>query len=149
MHAQSPVIRQHSLAALQANLQHPLQRLHIGLAAASVAPSARAQELVFSPEATEACLADAQDRGARWYDWPSRVVNRGFGWLRERAFRPLMRWVVRLRYPVLAAAVLALASSVSMFLRGDVVWLFFDPPEGVPSGTPTCAATDCPIRRTT
>jgi hypothetical protein len=30
----------------------------------------------------------------RWYDWPSRQVNRGFAWVRERLFRPFMRLVV-------------------------------------------------------
>ena len=25
-----------------------------------------------------------------WYDWPSRVVNRGFDWVRETLFRPLI-----------------------------------------------------------
>jgi multidrug efflux pump subunit AcrB len=35
----------------------------------------------------------------RLYDAPSRAVNRGFDAVRERAFRPLMAWVIRLRYP--------------------------------------------------
>jgi multidrug efflux pump subunit AcrB len=38
-----------------------------------------------------------------WYDMPSRFVNRGFEWVRERGFRPLMGWVIWARYPVLAA----------------------------------------------
>jgi multidrug efflux pump subunit AcrB len=33
---------------------------------------------------------------------PSRVVNRGFDWVRERLFRPLMALVIAARYPVLA-----------------------------------------------
>jgi multidrug efflux pump subunit AcrB len=37
-----------------------------------------------------------------WYDMPSRFVNRGFEWVRERGFRPLMGWVIWARYPVLA-----------------------------------------------
>ena len=65
----------------------------------------------------------------RWYDWPSRVVNRGFRKLRETAFRPLMWLVVRARYPVLAAAVFLLASQAALFIRGDVQWRFFVPPE--------------------
>ena len=36
----------------------------------------------------------------------SRIVNRGFGWVRDRLVRPLMAVVIWARYPVLAAAVL-------------------------------------------
>ena len=64
-----------------------------------------------------------------WYDWPSRQVNRGFDWLRQRLFRPLMRLVVVLRYPVLAGAVLLLAMQAAQLVRGDVAWRFFSPPE--------------------
>ncbi|PZX19563.1 multidrug efflux pump subunit AcrB [Palleronia aestuarii] len=64
-----------------------------------------------------------------WYDWPSRQVNRGFGWIRERGFRPLMKGVVVARYPVLAGAVLILATQVVLFIDGDVQWRFFDSPE--------------------
>ncbi|MCP1168093.1 efflux RND transporter permease subunit, partial [Limimaricola sp. ASW11-118] len=64
-----------------------------------------------------------------WYDWPSHVVNLGFAWLRDRLFRPLMRLVVRARYPVLALALLALASQAALFMRGDVQWRFFSAPE--------------------
>jgi multidrug efflux pump subunit AcrB len=66
---------------------------------------------------------------ARWYDWPSRMVNRGFDRLRDGAFRPLMRRIVRARYAVLAIAVLALAVQVAAILRGDVGWRFFNAPE--------------------
>lgn len=65
----------------------------------------------------------------RWYDAPSRVVNRGFRWVRERAFRPLMRLVVVARYPVLALAVVLLATQAAQFIRGDVQWRFFSAPE--------------------
>ena len=64
-----------------------------------------------------------------WYDWPSRQVNRGFRWLREHAFRPGVRLVVMARYPVLAAAVLVLASQVALFIKGDVTFRFFNAPE--------------------
>ncbi|RBI77028.1 AcrB/AcrD/AcrF family protein [Roseovarius sp. TE539] len=64
-----------------------------------------------------------------WYDAPSRVVNAGFVWLRERAFRPLMAVVIRLRYPVLAGVVAILASQVTLFINGDVTWRFFNAPE--------------------
>ncbi|ETX27604.1 efflux RND transporter permease subunit [Roseivivax isoporae] len=65
----------------------------------------------------------------RWYDAPSRVVNRGFRHVRERLFRPLMRGVIAARYPVLAAAVVALAASAALMIRGDVQWRFFNAPE--------------------
>lgn len=65
----------------------------------------------------------------RWYDWPSRHVNRGFRWVRERLFRPLMWMVIRARYPVLAGAILLLAMQGAQFLRGDVQWRFFASPE--------------------
>ncbi len=66
---------------------------------------------------------------AHWYDWPSRQVNRGFRWVRDRLFRPFMRFVLWARYPVLAATVLVLASQVTLFIRGDVQWRFFNAPE--------------------
>lgn len=65
----------------------------------------------------------------RWYDWPSRQVNRGFDWFRARAFRPFIAIVIRARFPVLAFAVLALAFNVGLFVRGDVQWRFFNAPE--------------------
>ncbi len=66
---------------------------------------------------------------AHWYDLPSRLVNRGFGRVRERLFRPLMRGVLRARYPVLAGAVLLLSGVASLFVSGEVQWRFFDSPE--------------------
>ncbi len=76
-------------------------------------------------------MARALAHSARehWYDWPSRQVNRGFGWVRERAFRPAIRIVVAWRYPVMAAAVALLASQAALFLKGDVQWRFFNSPE--------------------
>ncbi len=64
-----------------------------------------------------------------WYDWPSRQVNKGFRVVRDGLFRPLIGWVIRLRYPVLAGALLLLASQVVLFIRGDVQFRFFDAPE--------------------
>ncbi|WP_090201815.1 efflux RND transporter permease subunit [Yoonia tamlensis] len=64
-----------------------------------------------------------------WYDLPSRVVNRGFIWFRETLFRPFMGFVVWARYPVFALALLALASQMALFIRGDVSWRFFNAPE--------------------
>ena len=64
-----------------------------------------------------------------WYDLPSRVVNTGFVWVRERLFRPLMAGVIRARYVVLAGVIAVLASQVALFVRGDVQWRFFNAPE--------------------
>ncbi len=64
-----------------------------------------------------------------WYDWPSHVFNIGFSWFRDHVFRPAMGWVIWLRYPVLAAVVLVLASQVNLFIAGDVTWRFFNAPE--------------------
>jgi multidrug efflux pump subunit AcrB len=64
-----------------------------------------------------------------WYDLPSRVVNRGFVWLRETLFRPFMAGVVRARFVVLAGVLAVLASQVALFIKGDVQWRFFNAPE--------------------
>ncbi|MEM1429208.1 MAG: efflux RND transporter permease subunit [Pseudomonadota bacterium] len=72
-------------------------------------------------------LAHAQKE--RWYDWPSRQVNRGFGWFRDRLFRPFMRLVIRARYPVVAGLFVLLASQVSLVVSGEVQWRFFSGPE--------------------
>jgi multidrug efflux pump subunit AcrB len=73
--------------------------------------------------------AIASAKKEHWYDLPSRLVNRGFRWVRERLFRPLMVGVIRGRYVVLALAVLAFASQAALFIRGDVQWRFFNSPE--------------------
>ncbi|MGP9791937.1 efflux RND transporter permease subunit [Roseinatronobacter sp. NSM] len=65
----------------------------------------------------------------RWYDWPSRQVNRGFRWVRERGFRPLMRFVVLARYPVVAVLIALLATQAAFLVRGDLPFRFFNPPE--------------------
>ena len=64
-----------------------------------------------------------------WYDTPNRVFNRGFAQFRGVAFRPFVRWVVRLRYPVLACALLLLAVSAAALIEGTVRWRFFSAPE--------------------
>ena len=71
----------------------------------------------------------AGDLKNRWIDAPSRAVNRGLRSFRERAFKPAIGWVIRLRYPIIAAALLLLAQSVALFLRGDVPWRFFVSPD--------------------
>ncbi|WGV18142.1 efflux RND transporter permease subunit [Fuscovulum ytuae] len=65
----------------------------------------------------------------KWYDAPSRFTNRQLERFKERGMKPLMRAVVVARYPVLAAAVLALATQAVLFLRGDVPFRFFNAPE--------------------
>ena len=66
---------------------------------------------------------------AHWYDAPSRFVNRGFSWVRDTLFRPLIVGVLRARYLVMALTLLALASQAALWIRGDVQWRFFNAPE--------------------
>jgi len=72
-------------------------------------------------------LMKAEDE--RWYDVPSRLVNTGFRWVRDTLFRPLVRWVIHLRYVVVACVVVILASQIAVFIRGDVQLRFFNAPE--------------------
>ena len=65
----------------------------------------------------------------RWYDQPSYQFNRLFNWVRTNAFRPFLKLVIALRYPVLALALLGLSHAASLFMRGDVTWRFFNAPE--------------------
>ncbi|WP_071674490.1 efflux RND transporter permease subunit [Nioella nitratireducens] len=76
-------------------------------------------------------MAHALSHSAKqhWYDWPSRVVNKGFGWVRETLFRPLIKLVIWARYPVLAGVIAILASQTALIVRGDVTWRFFNSPE--------------------
>ncbi len=74
-------------------------------------------------------LAHALSVRDRWYDLPSRLVNRGFDWVRRALFRPFIAGVIVLRYPVVALTILILASQVALFVRGDVQWRFFSAPE--------------------
>ena len=71
----------------------------------------------------------AASGGDKWYDAPSRFVNRGFDWMKERAFRPFMAGVIWARYPVMAFAIVLLAVQSASFIRGDVQWRFFNAPE--------------------
>ncbi|MDU8909701.1 efflux RND transporter permease subunit [Aestuariicoccus sp. MJ-SS9] len=73
--------------------------------------------------------AIAHSAKQHWYDMPSRVVNRGFVWLRETLFRPFMAGVIAARYVVLAGALALLASQAALFITGDVQWRFFNAPE--------------------
>ncbi len=73
--------------------------------------------------------AIAKAREVKWYDWPSRQVNRGMAVVQERGMKPLMRAVIWARYPVLASSVVLLAASAALFIRGDVPFRFFNAPE--------------------
>jgi multidrug efflux pump subunit AcrB len=71
----------------------------------------------------------ASQAAETWYDWPSRQVNRGFGWIRDRLMRPAMRFVLWARYPVLAGTFLLLATQIALLQSGAVQFRFFDAPE--------------------
>ncbi|MGB3316875.1 MAG: efflux RND transporter permease subunit [Albidovulum sp.] len=76
-------------------------------------------------------MAHALSRAGRghWYDAPSRFMNRGLGWVRDRLVRPFTRWIMIARYPVLAAVLALLSFQAALFLKGDVTWRFFNSPE--------------------
>jgi multidrug efflux pump subunit AcrB len=76
-------------------------------------------------------MAHAMKAAAKehWYDMPSRLLNIGFVWLRERLFRSFMAGVITARYVVLAGVLVVLASQVALFINGDVQWRFFNAPE--------------------
>jgi len=65
----------------------------------------------------------------RWYDYPSRVVNRGFRWVRTNWFRPVMQFVIVARYPVVAVLIALLSYQMAHILRGDLPFRFFSQPE--------------------
>ncbi|MCL6282832.1 efflux RND transporter permease subunit [Ruegeria sp. 2012CJ41-6] len=73
--------------------------------------------------------AIAHSAKEHWYDAPNRIVNRGFRWVRDTWFRPLMGWVVQARYVVIAGALALLAGQLALFIQGDVQWRFFNAPE--------------------
>ncbi|WP_316013437.1 efflux RND transporter permease subunit [Roseobacter sp. HKCCA0434] len=70
----------------------------------------------------------AQGR-TRWYDLPSYWFNRGFDRVNRGLFRPFIRAVHYLRYPVLAGVFVLLSLVLSLFFSGEVVWRFFNAPE--------------------
>ena len=76
-------------------------------------------------------MAHALSRSARrnWYDRPSKLVNRGLDWFVARIIRPMVRWVLILRFPVLAATTAMFAWSATALMTGQVPWRFFDSPE--------------------
>lgn len=84
--------------------------------------------LILPNHMAHALAAQAKPRIA-WYDLPSHYVNRGFRYVRDHGFRPFVGWVLRLRYPVVAASLLLLASQLVPLITGDLSWRFFVPPE--------------------
>ncbi len=73
--------------------------------------------------------AIAHSAKEHWYDLPSRVVNYFFRLFRHYIFRNVLRLVIWARYPVMAAALLLLATQTSTFIRGDLPFRFFNAPE--------------------
>lgn len=71
----------------------------------------------------------AHSAKTHWYDWPSRMVNAGFDWVNRNLFRPLMRFVVWARYPVIAFIFVLLSTQTAQYIRGDVIFRFFSAPE--------------------
>lgn len=65
----------------------------------------------------------------RWYDWPSRMVNKGFDAFRIAVFKPFMRLVIAARYAVLAGLMVAMAWAATAVIGGQVTWRFFSSPE--------------------
>jgi multidrug efflux pump subunit AcrB len=82
--------------------------------------------LILPHHMAHALAARARDR---WYDAPSRVVNRGFDWVAQRLVRPMVGMVVQARLAVVAGFLFLLATQVAALMRGDVVFQFFNAPE--------------------
>ncbi len=82
--------------------------------------------LILPNHMAHALAASVKDR---WYDAPSRFVNRQLDRFKIAVMKPLTRFVIAARYPVLATAVLALATQAALFVRGDVQFRFFNAPE--------------------
>ncbi|MCR8826083.1 efflux RND transporter permease subunit [Pseudosulfitobacter koreensis] len=104
-----------------------------GLRMAAYTLAAVAVLFLLSPRRIKAVVV--QRIGTAGIDLPSKIVNRGFEWLRERLFRPFMAGVIHARYVVLAGVVAVLASQVALLITGEVQWRFFNSPEqGTVSG---------------
>lgn len=82
--------------------------------------------LILPNHMAHALAAEAKEK---WYDWPSRQANRGFDWVAEHLARPAARLIVRARFAVVAGFVLLLCMQIAAFLRGDVIFQFFNAPE--------------------
>lgn len=64
-----------------------------------------------------------------WYDWPSRMVNKGFDSFRVAVFKPFIRLVIAARYAVLAGLMVLMAWAGTAVITGQVAWRFFSSPE--------------------
>jgi multidrug efflux pump subunit AcrB len=98
-----------------------------GLRVAAYTLAGCAVVFVLLPRRAKAAVV--QRIGSAGIDLPSKIVNRGFEWLRDRLFRPFMAAVVFARYVVLAGVLVVLASQVALFIDGKVQWRFFNAPE--------------------
>jgi multidrug efflux pump subunit AcrB len=98
-----------------------------GLRVAAYALAGCAVIFLLLPRRAKAAVV--QRIGSAGIDLPSKIVNRGFEWLRDRLFRPFMAGVIAARYVVLAGVLAVLASQVALFITGDVQWRFFNAPE--------------------
>lgn len=82
--------------------------------------------LILPNHMAHALAAEAKEK---WYDWPSRQANKGFDWVAETLVRPVARLIVRARFAVVAGFILLFCTQVAAFLRGDVIFQFFNAPE--------------------
>lgn len=90
-------------------------------------PTIGAAIFLLSPRTLK--VAWVMQMGTKGLDTPSAIVNLGFEWMRDRLFRPFMAGVIICRYAVLAGVCVILASQITLFIRGDVQWRFFNAPE--------------------
>ncbi|MCI4661992.1 MAG: efflux RND transporter permease subunit [Neomegalonema sp.] len=67
--------------------------------------------------------------GGHWYDVPATIFNRGFRFMRERGFRPLVALAMRFRIVVICTAIALLVYSSALFASGQLRWFFFHAPE--------------------
>ncbi len=67
--------------------------------------------------------------GGKWYDWPSRRMNRGLDWLTRRVIRPAVAGAITARFPVIALAILLLMSQIAQVVSGALPFRFFNAPE--------------------
>lgn len=70
----------------------------------------------------------ARGRGD-WADVASSRVNRGFDALRDRALRPAVRGLVRVRWPALGLAFALLAFAIAQLQTGALPWRFWHSPD--------------------
>ncbi|ASM73273.1 MULTISPECIES: efflux RND transporter permease subunit [Roseobacteraceae] len=98
-----------------------------GLRVAAYTLAACALVFLLLPRRAKAVVV--QRIGTAGIDLPSKIVNRGFEWLRDKLFRPFMAGVIVARYVVLAGVLAILASQISLFIAGEVQWRFFNSPE--------------------